>query len=281
MGLFLPLHYRLQQLFLPLHYRLQQLFLPLHYRLQQLFLWKMPGKRIGNYNPWNKKYDTDEERLQAKRDRDNARNARKRNSVNETPVNITPNLTFHNETFDLKPKPAELNWESQPIFQTKGSKNKLDIAPVLGKGALRPSPAVTASAPDMRDVTLTINKGDTINTTDTDGVVYRDNYGYDPLSPFNNSSGKTYRFSYDTVHNLGTFSKEPARSIEPYDYHPTPKVEDIGWNVYNAPEEPINVNEIPKVDTQAKASVKRQEKRCLFLNVQSRWRKRKRRKTSR
>ena len=151
------------------------------------------GIRQGNYNPHNKKYNTEEERRAAKRARDNARNARKREAA-------AGRLAASEGSEEER---ARVNSNNENIG------NRLTI-----------SPSVTAKAPDTRDVTLTINKGDTFNTFDTDGVAYR-------VSPPVPDEAKTYRVSYDTQHNLGTFSKEPARSIAPYDSTPTPKVEHI------------------------------------------------------
>ena len=187
------------------------------------------GKRAGNYKPWNKKYNTEEEKREAKRARDNARNARKRNQTTST-----PRFSTHNENISIEPGKKENIGDiindafefGRSTQKDKYHQNRDDI-----KNRLTIAPSVTAKAPDTRDVTLTINKGDTFNTFDTDGVIYR-------VSPPINDS-KTYRVAYDTVHNLGTFSKEPAslrrwslatepRTIAPYDSHSTPKIENIG-----------------------------------------------------
>ena len=190
----------------------------------------MLPKRTGNWNPHNKKYNTEEERLEAKRIRDREYRAKKKSKA----ASSTPRFSTHSEHTSIEPSIC-----CSPV-RTGGSK-KENVGDIINdafefgrstqkdkyhqkrddiKDRLTIAPAVTAKAPDTRDVTLTINKGDTFNTFDTDGVIYR------VTPPINDS--KTYRVSYDTVHNLGTFSKEPARTIAPYETHATPKIENIG-----------------------------------------------------
>ena len=178
----------------------------------------MPPKRTGNYNPANKKYNTEEERLEAKRIRDREYYAKKKSKA----ASSTPRFSTHSEHTSIEPSKKENVGDiisdafefGRSTQKDKYHQKRDDI-----KDRLTIAPAVTAKAPDTRDVTLTINKGDTFNTFDTDGVIYR-------VSPPINDS-KTYSVSYDTVHNLGTFSKEPARTIAPYETHATPKVEKV------------------------------------------------------
>ena len=99
---------------------------------------------------------------------------------------------------------------------------------------------VTADKPDTRDISLSFYKGDTIDMTD--GVIYRE-----PPSNYYDD-GKTYRIHYDIVNDLGTYSKEPARSIEPYERHSTPKKENIGTKTPKH-EYPIVKDYIPSVET--------------------------------
>ena len=178
----------------------------------------MPPKRTGNWNPHNKKYNTEEERLEAKRIRDREYYAKKKSKA----ASSTPRFSTHSEHTSIEPSKKENVGDiisdafefGRSTQKDKYHQKRDDI-----KDRLTIAPAVTAKAPDTRDVTLTINKGDTFNTFDTDGVIYR------VTPPINDS--KTYRVSYDMQHNLGTFSKEPARTIAPYDSSPTPKVEKV------------------------------------------------------
>lgn len=204
----------------------------------------MPPKRTGNWNPANKKYNTEEEAREAKRARDRKYYAEKKNKA----ASSTPRFSTHSEHTSIEPSKKENVGDiisdafefGKSMQKDKYHQKRDDI-----KDRLTIAPAVTAKAPDTRDVTLTINKGDTFNTFDTDGVIYR------VTSPINDS--KTYRVSYDTVHNLGTFSKEPARTIAPYETHATPKVEHIGTKGPKK-EYPI-VKDLPQA-SKAKPSIK-------------------------
>ena len=204
----------------------------------------MPPKRTGNWNPHNKKYNTEEEAREAKRARDRKYYAEKKNKA----ASSTPRFSTHSEHTSIEPSKKENVGDiisdafefGRSMQKDKYHQKRDDI-----KDRLTIAPAVTAKAPDTRDVTLTINKGETFNTFDTDGVIYR------VTPPINDS--KTYRVSYDTVHNLGTFSKEPARTIAPYDSHSTPKIENIGTKGPKK-EYPI-VKDLPQA-SKAKPSIK-------------------------